>query len=147
MSALATFDALEASLNPVLDHRVYVEPKDGRASSEYSRQSAWVADMHKTAKRVLVAAVRNGAHISSNVGRAKAKGEGLYTGFPDTQAVWDRHTAYLEWKDGRGDPSDAQIECLNRLVAMEHPCAIVRTNAGAMMWLRSIGAPVPEVRA
>lgn len=147
MNAFAAIDQLETPLRPVLDHRVYVEPKDSRPSSELQRQAAWVSDMHRYAKRVLVFAVPNGTNIASQWGRTKVKREGLYTGFPDTGATWDGCTAYLEWKSGTGTPDDAQIEALNRLVGFGHPCAIVRTVAGAMIWLRSVGAPVPEVRA
>lgn len=136
------FDALESPLKPVLDPRIYVEPKDRGDVLETTRQSAWVRHMRMHARRCLVFAVTNGTNIPSRRGRAKVKAEGLYTGFPDTGAAWTGAVAYLEWKDGTGDPSDAQIECLNRLAAMDHPCAIVRTVEGAVRWLRSIGAPV-----
>jgi hypothetical protein len=135
--------ALESPLKPVLDPRVYVEPKDRGPASELDRQGAWVSFMHRHARRVLVYAVRNGAHIASTAGRNKAKREGLYTGFPDTGANWDGGLAYLEWKDARGDPGDAQIECLNRLTAMGYPCAIVRTMEAANRWLIQHGAPIP----
>lgn len=143
MNAFADFRAMETPLKPVLDPRVYVEPKDKGAASELDRQGAWVAFIHRYACRVLVYAVRNGAHIASTSGRNKAKREGLYTGFPDTGANWDGGLAYLEWKDGRGDPSDAQIDCLNRLVAMGYPCAIVRTLETANRWLIEQGCPIP----
>ena len=143
MNAFADIRALEAPLKPVLDPLIYVEPKDRDPASELSRQSAWVSFIHRYAHRVLVYAVRNGAHIPSTSGRNKAKREGLYTGFPDTGANWEGGLAYLEWKDGRGDPSDAQIDCLNRLAAMGHPCAVVRTVEGANRWLISHGCPIP----
>lgn len=143
MNAFADLLALDAPLKPVLDPRVYVEPKDRGAASELDRQGAWVNFIHRYAHRVLVYAVRNGAHIATRGGRIKAKREGLYTGFPDAGANWEGGLAYLEWKDGRGDPSDAQIECLNRLVAMGHPCAIVRTMEAANRWLVEQGAPIP----
>lgn len=131
-----TWAALASPLKPELDPRVYVEPRDRNPASEFDRQSAWIAFMHRHAKRVLVFAVPNGTNIASNWGRRKVKREGLYTGFPDTGAVWTGATAYLEWKSGSGTADDAQIECLNRLVEMGHLCAVVRTTEGACRWLR-----------
>ena len=146
MNAFAAIDLLETPLKPVLDPRVYVEPKDRAKDSENARQWAWVKYMHQTARRVLVFAVPNGTNIASFAGRAKVKREGLYTGFPDTGATWTGCTAYLEWKDGRGDLSDAQIECLNRLAAMDHPCGVFRTVEAAVNWLHAIGAPVGRIQ-
>lgn len=146
MSALAAFDAMETPLEPVLDPRVFVEPKDKGKASETKRQGVWVAHMHKHARKVLVFAVPNGTHIPSFAGRSKIKAEGLYTGFPDTGAHWDGGYAYLEWKDGDGDPSDSQIECLNRLVGMGYPCGIFRTMEVAVNWLVGVGCPVGAVR-
>jgi|GEM_PF-6848126 len=152
MNMLAAFDAMESALKPVLDPRVFVEPKDKGKDSETKRQGVWVSHMHKHARSVLVFAIPNGTHIPSFAGRAKIKAEGLYTGFPDTGALWEPvwvgndDTAYLEWKDGTGDPSDSQIECLNRLVGMGYPCGIFRTMEVATNWLASVGAPVGAVR-
>lgn len=143
MNAFADIRALETPLKPVLDPRVYVEPKDRNPASELSRQGDWIFFIHRYAQRVLAYAVRNGAHIASVSGRNKAKREGLYTGFPDTGANWAGGAAWLEWKNGTDGPGDAQIECLNRLVEMGHPCAVVRTMAGANRWLISLGAPIP----
>lgn len=143
MSAFAAFDALETPLKPVLDPRVFVEPKDRDTAPELARQAAWISFIRVHARHVLAFAVPNGTHIATRWGRNKADREGRYTGFPDTGAAWDRATAYLEWKDGRGNPDPAQIECLNRLVAMGHPCAIVRTCEGANRWLIEQGAPIP----
>lgn len=147
-SLAALFDALETPLEPALDPRVYVEPKDRGTASENQRQWAWVKFMRQHAKRVLVHGIPNGTNIASNAGRAKVKREGLYTGFPDNGAVWTGCTAYLEWKNGRGMPDDAQIECINRLVEMGHPVAVVRTMEGAAWWLREVClAPVPVVKS
>ncbi|KAK4833121.1 hypothetical protein QYF36_000216 [Acer negundo] len=89
--------------------------EDKGKQSESKRQGEWVNHMHKHARKVLVFAIPNGTHIPSFAGRARIKAEGLYTGFPDTGAHWDGGYAYLEWKDSKGDPKPAQIECLNRL--------------------------------
>lgn len=146
MNAFAAIDLLETPLKPVLDPRVFVEPKDRGTASENARQWEWVSHMHQNARRVLVFAVPNGTNIASMAGRARVKREGLYTGFPDTGAAWTGCTAYLEWKDGKGVPSDAQVECLNRLAAMEHPCGVFRTVEAAVNWLHGLGAPVGRMR-
>lgn len=146
MTALATFDALETPLKPILDPRVFVEPKDKGKASETARQAEWVNHMHKHARGVLVFAIPNGTNIPSFAGRAKIKKEGLYTGFPDTGAVWGSGTAYLEWKDADGAPRDAQIECLNRLIEMGYPCGVFRTVEAAVNWLACVGCPVRPIR-
>lgn len=133
------------ALKPVLHPAIYVEPRDRDAASEDARQSAWVSLMRKTARVCLVFAVPNGAR-RTRWEAAKVKREGLYTGFPDTGVIWADKTAYLEWKNGKDGPSDPQIETLNWLYERGHPVAIVRTTAGALMFLRSIGCPVPAVR-
>lgn len=146
MNAFIDFASLETTLNPVLDPAIYVEPKDKDPMLEDPRQAAWVKLMRKTAHACLVFAVPNGTNIATRSGRAKVKREGLYTGFPDTGVAYADSVAFLEWKSGKNDPSDAQIEALNWLHRRGHPVAVVRTTEGAMAWLRSIGAPVPELR-
>ena len=88
--ALNPFDELESSLTPALDPRVFVEPKDKGKQSESKRQGEWVNHMHKHARKVLVFAIPNGTHIPSFAGRARIKAEGLYTGFPDTGALFGK---------------------------------------------------------
>jgi hypothetical protein len=138
---------LESPLKPVLDPRVYVEPKDKGTESEHARQWAWIRETRKHAKAMLAYAIRNGANIPTRVGRQKASQEGLCPGFPDTGALWAGGSAYLEWKDATGTPDDRQIERLNQLVTMGHACAIVRTAEAANRWLVGLGAPVAEHRA
>lgn len=132
---------LESTLKPTIDPRVFVEPRDRDTSAETVRQAAWVNSMRRDHKSVAVFAIPNGQR-RTQWERNRAMREGLYIGFPDTGALWDGGKAFLEWKDGDGSPDDNQIDCLNRLVAMGIPCAIVRTSAAAISWLRSVGAPV-----
>jgi hypothetical protein len=146
MIAASPFDLEDSPLKPVLDPRVFLEPHDKGKAPETTRQAEWVSHMHKHARGVLVFAIPNGTNIPSFAGRAKIKKEGLYTGFPDTGAVWGSGTAYLEWKDGDGSPSDAQIECLNRLIEMGYPCGVFRSLEAAVNWLASVGCPVRPVR-
>lgn len=142
MNAFAAIDAMDAPLTPALDSRIFVQPFDRAKASENTRQWEWVKHMRQHARQIVVFAVPNGTHIGSHAGRAKVQREGLYKGFPDTGAIWSGQVAYLEWKDGNGDPSNAQIECLNRLAAMGHSCGIFRTMECAIGWLADLGAPV-----
>lgn len=144
MNALALLDIPEADLRPKLDPGIWIEPKDRDGRSESQRQSAWVSTMRKHARACLVFSIPNGTHIRSNMGRSKVKREGLHSGFPDNGVLWADGAAYPEWKDGRGDPSDNQVDTLNWMHRRGIPVAIVRTEAGCLGWLRRIGAPVPE---
>ena len=128
-----------------LDPGIYVEPKDRLTASETQRQAAWVKFMRAHVRQCLVFAVPNGTNINSRLGRAKVKREGLHTGFPDNGVLWADGSAFPEWKSGRGDPSEAQIETLNWMHRRNIPVAIVRTSEGCLAWLRSIGAPVPHL--
>lgn len=146
MSALAIWDDMESPLKPVLDPRVFVEAKDAKTASEDERQGAFVACMRRLARSCEVAANTNAAK-RSQWAAAKVKREGLLTGRNDLDVKWaPRGLALVEFKDGKSMPEPAQIECLNRAVAMGFPVAIIRTPEGGFNWLRSIGAPVPEVQ-
>jgi hypothetical protein len=131
-----------------LDPAIYVEPKDRGTASEDARQAEFVTLMRRTARACRVFAVPNGTHIASHAGRAKRQREGLLSGEPDTGISWaDAPTARIEFKNGRKMPDENQIEALNWYHQRGHPVAVCRTAEGAMWWLRSIGAPVPEVRS
>jgi hypothetical protein len=146
MNAFAAIDLLETPLKPVLDPRVYVEPKDAKSASEEDRQGAFVACMRRLAKSCEVAANTNAAK-RSRWAAAKVKREGLLTGRNDLDVKWaPRGLALIEFKDGNSMPEPAQIECLNRAISMGFPAAIIRTPEVGFNWLRSVGAPVPEVQ-
>ena len=132
-------------VRPVLDPAIYVEPKDRDPAKEFDRQAAWVKLMRRTCRSCLVFAVPNGTNIPSRAGRARVKREGMHTGFPDNGILWADGDAFIEWKDGRGDPTDSQIETLNWLHLRGHPVAVCRTPEAAMRWLKSVGAPVVGV--
>lgn len=147
MNAFTEFDTLtEDPLYPVLDAGIYVEPKDRDDASEDERQIALVALIRRCAPRVAV-------HATPNDGKrtdwAKVRGQkmGMYAGWPDLSFDWDGGSAHIEMKDGQKWPFPKQIDCLNRLHRMGKPVAICRTQGGVIRWLRSIGAPVPEIRA
>lgn len=135
------FAALETPLNPTLDPRIYVEPKDRDAESEDARQALFVTRMRRDHKACRVYAVPNGAK-RSQWERNKAMREGLAIGWPDVGVVWDEAEARIEFKNGTEMPRDDQIEVLNWLVERGHPVAVCRTADGAMRWLTSVGAPL-----
>lgn len=139
-------DIREDPIRPVLDAGIFVEPRDKSPASEYDRQAAFVGFIRLHARLCRVVAIRNGAHIASNKGRGKAKAEGLHTGWPDVGVCWGP-TAWIEFKDKDGTPDARQIEVINWLARVGSPVAICRTAEAAIAWLRSLGAPVPEVRA
>ena len=146
MIAASPFDLEDSPLKPVLDPRVFVEAKDAKTASEDDRQGAFVACMRRLARGCEVAANTNAAK-RSQWAAAKVKREGLLTGRNDLDVKWaPRGLAIVEFKDGKSMPRPDQIECLNRAVAMGFPVAIIRTPEGGFNWLRSIGAPVPEVQ-
>lgn len=140
------YDALETALKPILDPGIYVEPRDNDLDSEDDRQAVFVATMRRTAKACRVYAVPNGGK-RTHWAAAKAKREGMIAGEPDIGVTWaDAPTARIEFKDGKGKPSDVQIEALNWYFLRGHPVAICRTCEGAMAWLASLDAPVPRLR-
>lgn len=130
---LADFDALDADW--------FVEPKDKLGFSESARVRAFMQ---------MRAFVAPGLHVTAipNAGRrsrweiAERKKEGLRAGAADHIVLWNRGCAFLEWKNGRDMPDQAQRDFLNSVMRMGHPAAVVRTAAGAYGWLQSVGAPV-----
>jgi len=140
------FDALETDdlRKPVLHPAIYVEPRDKDAASEDDRQAEFIATMRRTALACRVYAVPNGAK-RSRWESAKVKREGLASGWPDTGTRWANGHADIEFKNGTAMPTPNQIETLNWLHLRGHHVAVCRTAAGAMRWLREVGAPVPII--
>lgn len=142
MNAFADLAALGDDLRrPVLDPRIWVEPKDNDPASEDDRQTVFVATMRKDHRQCRVYAVLNGAR-RSQWESAKAKREGMVSGWPDVGVRWAGGHADIEFKNGDSMPTPNQIETLNWLFANGHAVAVCRTAAGALGWLRSVGAPV-----
>lgn len=141
------FSTLDEPLDKLaLDPGIYVEPKDRDPAPEEDRQALFVNLMRRHARACRVYAVPNGAK-RSQWEQNKAKREGMAAGEPDTGISWaDAPTARIEFKNGTSGPTQNQIEALNWYHLRGHPVAVCRTAEGAMRWLRSIGAPVPEVR-
>lgn len=137
MTALAAILALEVEN---AEPRFVVEPPDRSDATEIARQLAFRNFMRIAAPKVLVYANTNGTHIASHAGRAKADREGRTKGAPDLTVVWNHGIGWLEFKAGKGKPSLAQVEFGNRLVAMGHRFAVVRSVDFARALLAEWGA-------
>lgn len=145
MTALDDFAAMMEVSSVKLNPAIYVEPKDKDAASEDERQAVFVATMRRTAKACRVYAVPNGGK-RTRWAAAKAKREGMLAGEPDTGISWaDTPTARIEFKNGQTMPTPDQIAALNWYHLRGHPVAVCRTAEGAIRWLRTIGAPVPNL--
>jgi len=132
----------EAPMRATLNPAIYVEKTDTDPTCEEVRQAEYVATVRKNFRKLRVFAVPN-AGRRTMWEAAKVKREGLSKGWPDTGTCWEHgRTAWIEWKDGKGRPDESQIETLNWLYEQGFPVAICRTAYGALMFLRSVGAPV-----
>nr|WP_280740569.1 VRR-NUC domain-containing protein [Sphingomonas kaistensis] len=72
---------------------------------------------------------------------ARAKREGMATGFPDLMAIAPGKIAFLEIKTAKGRVSAHQGEWLDRLHAMGFPCGVFRDADSALEFLRHEGFP------
>lgn len=140
MTAFDTLLALDGRLND--SPRFPIEAPDKNPASEIQRQTTFRRLMAQLAPAVLVYANTNGTHIASQAGRAKANREGRTIGVPDVTVVWNRGVAWIEFKSGKGRPSQAQIDFGNRLVDCGQHVACFRDPMAAVGWVRSLGAPV-----
>lgn len=143
-----TLDALsipESPLKPTLDRGIHVEPTDRRPTSEYERQRLLIAFIRKYCPRLFVFAIPNATR--GDWSKLRQQREGAVYGATDLVITWSGGCAFIEMKDGTGRPEVRQIEFMNRLHGQGHHVALCRSMDGAVTWLRSIGAPVPEVRA
>lgn len=112
------------------------------ALSEIQIQTLFRSRARMVCPSVSIVAVPNGTHIASRTGRAKAKREGLATGFPDVICLWpDRGFAAIEFKAAKGRLSEAQIEWIDRLAALGMPVTVSRDPDHALEFLREAGAP------
>lgn len=132
--------ALDEPVKPV--PLFLIEPPDKHPGSEIQRQASFLKMMRQLAPDVIVYANTNGTHIATLAGRAKANREGRTIGCPDITVVWNRGVAWIEFKSGKGQPSDAQVEFGNRLVRAGQLMACFRDPLNAVNWLREQGAPV-----
>lgn len=134
---------LESPLKPVLDERVYVEPRDKKSTwSELQRQTLAVNFLRRHAPRLIVFAIPNSARTDRE--KLRQSREGAWYGASDLVCAWTGGVAFIEMKDSTGRPRANQIEFLNALAVREHHVAVCRTAEGVARFLASIGAPVPK---
>jgi hypothetical protein len=145
MSSLAAIWHIpEDPVRVTLDPAIYVEPKDNDPADEDSRQIALVKRL-KNCHGVAYHAVPNGGR-QSDWARLRGERMGVVAGQPDLGIDWTGGAAVIEMKNGKEMPRPNQVDRLNRLHRMGKNVAVCRTVAGAIQYLRSIGAPIPEVR-
>lgn len=134
----------EAALKPRLAPGIHQCERDRRPTSEYERQRFLISFIRKYCPRLFVFAVPNATR--GDWSKLRQQREGAVYGATDLVVTWSGGVAFIEMKDGMGKPDDRQIEFMNRLHWQGHHVALCRSMDGAIAWLRSIGAPVPEVR-
>ena len=143
MSTLqALFDAMEAAKD---DAPLFpVEAPDGKKMiAETPRQTQFVKMMRECAPSCAVEANANAGKRNP----VQAKREGIVSGVFDMTIAWAGGVAWVEFKGytkaGRaGGLSDNQIAWGNRRHRLGHHVACFFDPMSAVLWLRSIGAPV-----
>ena len=135
-------DIAEDSVRSRLDPAIYVQPKDRDETSEDDRQIALVRRL-KNCFGIAFHAVPNGGR-QSDWARLRGERMGVVAGQPDLGIDWSGGSAVIEMKNGAEMPRTNQVDRLNRLHRMGKNVAVCRTADGAIKWLRSIGAPIPE---
>lgn len=112
---------------------------------EHKLQVAVLGRLARVAPDIRVIAVPNAGKRSAYSAH-RAKAEGLAKGFPDIHPIWAGGSAYIELK-AKANLSPEQHVWLNRLHAMGHPCAVLRSPDSVVAFLRSLGAPILEAAA
>lgn len=143
--AFAIWDIAEDPIDEKLDPAIYVQPKDSEPASEDDRQIALVKRL-KNCHGLAYHAVPNGGR-QSDWARLRGERMGVVAGQPDLGIDWTGGAAVIEMKNGKEMPRPNQVDRLNRLHRMGKNVAVCRTAAGAIQYLRSVGAPIPEVRS
>jgi hypothetical protein len=127
---------LETPLRPV--PAFFIEPKDTDPATELQRVASFRRMLRALLPAARIIAIPNAGKRGATAIR-NAKAEGLSKGAPDMLVLWNGETAFLEFKNGTAAPAPHQIDWLQWLHENGHPCAVVRTAAGAMGFLRSLG--------
>ena len=118
-----------------MTHPYHIDPRHSDTKDELSVQVAFRNQMRTQAPAVILAGIPNAGKRSRWEAVQRSK-EGLVKGFPDMIAFHEGRVACLEFKSGKGQPSDAQIECLNRLHRQKIPVGIFRKAETAVEWLQ-----------
>ena len=142
MTALAELLAMDTPLDA--QPRFPVEPRDRQPGSEVERQAAFRKLLRAVGPSVMSWAVPN-AGKRGLAAQARAKKEGMTAGVHDEHYAWPGGFACLEWKDGTGRLSQAQIDWGNAMIDRGFRVACVRTPEFALSLFREWGAPVRNI--
>ena len=136
---MTDFAALES---PLYDEpRFYCEPTDRDPTSELARVKRFRSAIREALPGVVVTATPNAAKRGQKA-LNQAKAEGALWGFPDITVIYRGKIAFLEWKNGKRQPEQHQIDAMNSILDQGFPVALVRTTEGAFSVLRQAGFPI-----
>jgi hypothetical protein len=114
----------------------HIDPRNAQGpKDELGAQVAYLTKMAAQAPKALLVAIPNAGKRSAWEARQRAR-EGLVKGFPDMLVMFNGRTLGLEFKSGTGQPSDAQIETLNKMHRLGFPVGIFRSAETALDWTR-----------
>jgi hypothetical protein len=130
------WDCLETPLRPTV--QFFIEAPDREPASELQRVASFRRDLRKGFPAARVAAFPNAGKRGPAAVR-QAKAEGMAPGMVDMLVLHAGRLAFLEWKNGRDLPSNAQTEWMNWLDAQGHVVGCVRTSRGAIAFLKERG--------
>jgi len=122
-----------------------VGPKDRDTAAEVVRQFTFRKLLRDIAPGVTSWAVPNAAK-RGQWAQQQAKREGMVAGVFDEHYAWNHGIAFLEWKDGKGVLSQAQVDWGNAMHRRGFRVACVRTPAFAEALFREWGAPFIDRR-
>lgn len=112
--------------------------------SEHLEQRALRKRLYYTAPQVQLVAIPNAAR-RTRWEAARAKAEGMATGFPDLLCLAPGGlVAFIEMKAPRGRLSEAQGEWIERLQGFGFSAAVCRSADAAVAFLRDAGFPIRE---
>jgi hypothetical protein len=138
--------SLFADLEELTDAPWFCEEKDRDPASEFDRQTAFLAKIHRLAPSIDVLAIPN-AGKGTDWERVRRWREGARRGALDLVITWNRGVMFAEFKDGTSMPTKDQRERLNRYFRMGHHCGVFRKPETLVDHLRSLGAPFLDLAA
>jgi hypothetical protein len=114
----------------------HIDPRNAQGpKDELGEQVRYRAQVARLAPKALLVGIPNAGKRSAWETRQRAR-EGLVKGFPDMLLMFNGRTLGLEFKSGTGQPSDAQIETLNKMHRLGFPVGIFRSAETALEWTR-----------
>lgn len=118
----------------------FLEPKDTNPASELRRQTLFLSRAAARCPGVDVLAIPN-AGKRSDWERIQRWREGARAGALDLVLTWPGGVFFAEMKDGKGMPTRAQRDRLNRYHRQGHHCGVYRNADTLLEHLQRAGAP------